>query len=113
MNSKEVTEHGASMYRQRGCRCETCRFGMSSARKKYRPISLAGLIRLDAAPLVNFLINAEQLQNVSSKTVARWQREGLSVYTADKWCLYFGVHPVEIYGHKFHEGCFDSEMANG
>ena len=86
---------------------------MSSTRKKYRPLSLAGLIRLDAAPLVDFLRQAEQLQSLPSKTVTRWQRDGLSVYTADKWCLYFGVHPVEVFGHKFYEGCFESEMTNG
>lgn len=113
MNGKEITEHGASMYRRRGCRCETCRVGMSLTRKKYRPISTAGSIRLDATPLINFLINAEQLHNVPSKTVARWKRTGLSVYTADKWCLSFGLHPVEVFGHNFYEGCFESEMVNG
>jgi hypothetical protein len=86
---------------------------MASVRKKYRPIKAAGRIRLDAAPLIDFLINAEQLHNVPSKTVARWKRTGLSVYTADKWCLSFGLHPVEIFGHNFYEGCFESEMVNG
>jgi hypothetical protein len=86
---------------------------MSSTRKKYRPVSTAGRIRLDAAPLVDFLTNAEQLHNVPNKTVARWKRTGLSVYTADKWCLSFGLHPVEVFGHKFYEGCFESEMVNG
>jgi hypothetical protein len=86
---------------------------MSSTRKKYRPLAMSSVVRLDAAPLIDFLGKAEQLQYLSSKTVTRWKRGGLSVYTADKWCLHFGVHPVEVFGHKFYEGCFESEMVNG
>lgn len=70
-------------------------------------------VRLDAKPLIEFLTKAEQLQYLDKHTVARWKRTGLSVYTADKWCLSFGLHPVEIFGHNFYEGCFESEMVNG
>ena len=113
MNAKEITEHGASMYRRRGCRCDVCCVGMSQTRKKYRPLVMSSDVRLDAAPLINFLERSEQLQYVDKKTTARWQRVGLSVYTADKWCMSFGVHPVEIFGHNFYKGCFESEMVNG
>ena len=113
MNAKEITEHGASMYRRRGCRCDICRVGMSLTRKKYRPLRMSSNVRLDAAPLIDFLGKAEQLQYLSSKTISRWESTGLSVYSADKWCLHFGVHPVEIFGHKFYEGCFDSEIIDG
>jgi hypothetical protein len=109
VNGKEITEHGASMYRRRGCRCDVCRVGMSQTRKKYRPLAMSSDVRLDAKPLIEFLTKAEQLQYLDKHTVARWWQNGLSVYTADKWCLRFGLHPAEIFGHKFYEGCFDSE----
>ena len=113
MNSKVITEHGASMYRRRGCRCEVCRVGMSTTRKKYRPLAMSSDLRLDAEPLIDFLTKAEQLQYLDSHTLARWQKDGLSVYTADKWCMHFGIHPAEIFGYKFYEGCFEGEMVNG
>ena len=113
MNAKVITEHGASMYRRRGCRCDVCCAGMSSTRKKYRPLAMSSDVRLDAKPLIEFLTKAEQLQYLDNHTLTRWGQDGLSVYTADKWCLRFGLHPAEIFGYKFYEGCFESEASNG
>lgn len=106
---KVYTEHGMGMYRQRGCRCEICNAAMAAHRKKYRKMSDNSKLMLDATPLMEWLERNEQLYFLDSNTVARWRERGIGVYTADALCTRMGVHPAEVFGFKFYEGCFDEQ----
>lgn len=112
---KEITEHGISMYRMRGCRCEVCRAAGAEERKRYRKYTDAVNVRLDATPFINRLTVDGRLDEVQAVQIRRWTTKGIDLYWADHWCIRLGYHPVEIFGHLFHQQCFDCEMeaANG
>lgn len=106
-------EHGTSGYKHK-CRCEICVAAQSAARTKSRyrdERSVSVKLRLDPAPLIRRLEVTEQLDMIDPKTIRRWQRLGMDVYFADKWCLKFGWHPAEVFGQAFYAGCFDQEFA--
>jgi hypothetical protein len=104
---KQYKEHGLGMYRYRKCRCEICKSAAAADRVKYR--KYANRLYLPAAPLIERLVWAGQLDQVPSDVVKSWRMKGVYVYSADYWCLKFGFHPAEIYGYHFYKGCFDGE----
>lgn len=109
---KEYTEHGLGMYRYRKCRCETCMSAAAADRLKYRKRVQRERLYLPAEPLIERLKWIEKLDQVPRDVVKSWRTKGVYVYSADHWCLKFGFHPAEIYGHLFYQGCFDQEMAS-
>lgn len=106
---KVYTEHGMGMYRYAGCRCEICNGVMAEHRKKYRKKSDNSKVMLDATPLINWLQRNEQLTLMDTSSVHNWRTRGIGVYTADALCTRMGVHPAEVFGFKFYEGCFDEQ----
>jgi len=104
---KEITEHGMSMYRYRQCRCDICCGVMREHRKKYRKRPDGYNEMIDATPLLNWLQENGQITQIDGSTARKWAERGLSVYSIDKVCIRLGVHPAEVYGHKFYQGCFD------
>ena len=108
---KEFTEHGMGMYRYRRCRCEICCAAMREERGRYGAKSDNSKLQLDATPLLEFLEKKEYTSLYESNTIKRWREKGINVYMADKVCLRFGVHPAEIFGSAFYEGCFGEESA--
>ena len=105
---KEYTEHGIGMYRYRRCRCEICNEAMAVVRAKYRKKSDNYRKMMDATPLLEWLAVNGQLHQVDDSTRRHWAMRGLTVYTIDKVCIRLGVHPAEVYGYRFYEGCFDN-----
>ena len=107
---KGTWKHGTSGYRYK-CRCEICVNAQKAARNKNRPLSDSAKVRLDATPLIERLAMADQLDQVDPAVIRRWERDGIDVYWADKWCLKFGWHPANVFGQAFYAGCFDEEFA--
>jgi hypothetical protein len=105
--------HNYNRYRKHGCRCDTCRASNAQRRNHYRPKSDSVKIRFDAAPLLQKIEEAGDQLNVGRKQLATWREEGIDLYAADRWCIRLGYHPTQIFGHAFHQGCFDNEMSNG
>ena len=106
---KEYTEHGMGMYRYRKCRCEICSRAMYEFRLKYRKRSDNSRVMLDATPFLEWLQRNGQLTMMDTSTVYNWRTRGIGIYSADSWCTRLGVHPAEVFGHKFYQGCFDEE----
>lgn len=107
---KEITEHGMSMYRYRQCRCDICCGVMREFRKKYRKNVGSYNKLMDATPLLEWLKRNNQIRQIDDSTARKWGQRGITVYTIDKVCIRLGVHPAEVYGHKFYEGCFDEPV---
>lgn len=101
---KNITEHGNSMYRYRGCRCDICRAGAEAERKKYRKSRAVPRIRLDATPLINRLSPDEIQRFVGHRTVNQWLQNGIELFAADRWCIKLGYHPSQIWGSDFYTG---------
>lgn len=106
MANPKVTTHGYSGYRDRKCRCDICREAARVVRARYRPKSDNSNLQLDATPLLEFLEVKGYTSEFESNTIKRWREKGVNVYMADKVCLRFGVHPAEIFGSAFYQGCF-------
>jgi hypothetical protein len=106
---KDMTEHGVSMYRYRKCRCQVCKDAMNEQRRLYRKLKRRFYISAD--PLIAKLEQIEKLADIDSATMKSWRMKGISVYSADYWCLKYGYHPAEIFGQAFYTGCFDEEFA--
>jgi hypothetical protein len=109
---KKDFKHGANGYSSHHCRCPICREGRRLERQKYRPLSDSVKIRLDPVPLINRLTRDERLEAVENSTISRWRKDGIGVYSADKWCIRLGYHPVEIWGQDFYLGATE-EVSNG
>lgn len=97
--------HGRSSYLKYKCRCDIC---CQSAKqyKRERRIKLGCdiKVRLDATPFINRLITDGQLSIIPRGALRGWQANGMSVYTADKWCIKLGYHPFSVFGQAFYEG---------
>ena len=102
---KTITEHGASMYRQRGCRCETCCEGRRIQRSKYetRKRHDEVQLRLDPTPLIDLLKSNDDLWKVASRAVQNWRTNGIDIYWADHWCIKLGYHPAQVFGQAFYQ----------
>jgi hypothetical protein len=109
---KEINEHGISMYRQRGCRCQTCRTAMTEQRKRFRKLSDNKPIRLDGEVFVDRLIRDERHFAINTNVISKWRRFGIDIYNADEWCVRLGYHPSEIWGQDFYQQCSDEEMVD-
>jgi hypothetical protein len=107
---KEIVEHGISMYRQRGCRCETCRTAMTEERKKFRKLTDNKPIRLNGEVFVDRLIRDERHFAINTNVISKWRRFGIDIYNADEWCVKLGYHPSEIWGQDFYQQCSEEEM---
>lgn len=104
--------HGASAYRNKGCRCDICKEAQRKAKLKYRPKSDAVKIRLDATPLIDRLTRDERLAAVENSRLNQWRKVGLDLYAADRWCIRLGYHPIEVWGQAFYLGATE-EVVNG
>lgn len=104
------TEHGLSMYRRAGCKCDVCRAANAVTRMKYKKPARPKLM-LPCEPLVNLLTRLERLDEVDHRALKRWEVEGVWVFIADVWCTRLGYHPAEVFGNAFYAGCFDEEFA--
>jgi len=82
---------------------------MNVQRKLYRKLKRRFYISAD--PLIAKLERIGKLSEVESGIVKSWRLKGISVYSADYWCLKYGYHPAEIFGQEFYTGCFDEEFA--
>lgn len=102
--TKKNLDHGYSMYRYRGCRCDICRAGAEAERKKYRKSRAVPRIKLDATPLINRLTQEQIQWMIGHHTVNRWKINGIELFTADRWCIKLGYHPMQIWGTAFYTG---------
>ena len=100
----KVRTHGPAGYRYGGCRCEICMEGMRAERRKYRKRSDACRLRFSAEPFIARLERDGRMAAIANSIVSRLKRDGMDVYAVDRWCIRFGYHPVEIYGHDFYKG---------
>lgn len=104
------TEHGKSMYRRMGCRCDICRAANTASKKKYTKLK-PPKVYLDGAAFVAIIERAGMTREFDYRQIERWLANGVSVYTADFWCTKLGYHPTEVFGSEFYRGCFDEEYA--
>ena len=107
---KNITEHGLSMYRQRGCRCDVCKEAIANERKRFRKYSDRKSIRLNGEIFVARLLADERHGAIDSTMISKWRRFGIDIYNADEWCVKLGYHPSEIWGQDFYQQCGDDEL---
>lgn len=107
---KELT-HGYSGYRDRACRCDICKEAARVVRAKYRKKSDNSKLILDGNILVDWLERTGYSEELDARQMDRWRTRGVHVYTADRICLSFGVHPAYLYGFAFYADCFNGEAA--
>jgi hypothetical protein len=94
--------HGLNAYRVYKCRCEICITANTESKRKYRPLSDAVKVRLDAQPLISRLTRDGRLAAVENSKISSWRKDGIGIYSADKWCIRLGYHPIEIWGQDFY-----------
>jgi hypothetical protein len=94
--------HGLHAYRVYKCRCEICTVASREARKRYRPLSDSVKVRLDGQPLIDRLTRDGRLSAVENSKISGWRKDGIGIYSADKWCIRLGYHPIEIWGQDFY-----------
>jgi hypothetical protein len=94
--------HGVNAYRVHKCRCETCTIAHRESRRRYRPLSDSVNVRLDPAPLIERLTRDGRLEAVENSVISRWRKDGIGIYSADKWCIRLGYHPIEVWGQDFY-----------
>lgn len=94
--------HGLHAYRVRKCRCDLCVNANEESRRRYRPLSDSVKIRLDSGPFIRRLTRDGRLDAVENSTIASWRKSGIGIYSADKWCIRLGYHPIEIWGQDFY-----------
>lgn len=94
--------HGLHAYRVYKCRCEICAAASNAARTRYRPLSDSVKVRLDAQPLLDRLTRDGRLNAVDNSKISSWRKGGIAIYSADKWCIRLGYHPIEIWGQDFY-----------
>lgn len=104
--------HGASAYRNRGCRCDVCKEANRVQKLKYRPKSDAIKVRLDATPLIDKITRDGRLEAVENSRISQWRKAGIDLYAADRWCIRLGYHPIEVWGQAFYLGATE-ETVNG
>lgn len=97
--------HGRSTYLKYKCRCDVC---VEDARA-YRAKRAVEAIRLKADPFIHRLTVDGRIDTVDRSSVARWKRNGMTIYWADRWAVSLGYHPYEIWGADFYQGCGDHE----
>lgn len=105
-------KHGRSSYLKYHCRCDICVTDAKAYRKRYRETNINAGLRVDATPLLDRLERDGRTFAVASKTKSRWRDEGIELYSADKWSVSLGYHPIEIWGQDFYRNCFSKEELN-
>lgn len=106
-------KHGLHAYKRRGCRCEVCLEAHRQSRIRERLKSRRTPIKhhlIDAAPLVELYRSMNIRSSSLSRTINKWEREGISIYDADTYCMKIGFHPIEVFGSAYFEGLFDEEQ---
>ena len=98
--SKVDVPHGVTGYRNYGCRCDICRLACTELKRRKRISNL-----IPVQPLIDKF--GEDMFRRFPKMMAQWQREGISIYAADKICCARGFHPVEIYGDDWFEPAWE------
>jgi hypothetical protein len=101
-------KHNRNTYLKYKCRCEECvrdnsLYKLKRRREKTYPL------RLDGKVFVERLYKDNRTNAVGRKSLDRWLKEGIELYSADRMCMKLGYHPVEIWGQAFYEGCFSYE----
>lgn len=112
LKAERAFTHGASAYRNRGCRCLECKEANRIKSAKYRPNSDSVKVRLDATPLIDKITKDGRLEAVENSRISQWRRLGIDLYAADRWCIRLGYHPIEVWGQAFYLGATE-EMAHG
>lgn len=105
-----AVNHNRTTYMKHGCRCDVCCAAneeFNEKRRQTRAKNRQVRTRLDGVVFVDRLTRDGRLEGLSANSVRRWMREGIELYNADEWCVRLGYHPVEIWGQRFYEGCFD------
>lgn len=63
---------------------------------------------IDAAPLISIISSLEtRLSTTNRRLVAKWSKNGISIYDADVYCIKLGYHPYEIFGEEYFSGLED------
>lgn len=101
-----LSVHGRTGYYKHGCRCEICTTTVNNLRAKNRANRAASrAVRLDPEPLIAFLTDRiEQRGSKKEQLFARWRRVGLSIWECDRFCIRYGIHPLELYPYDFYKG---------
>jgi hypothetical protein len=101
--AKTGNPHGISGYKRNKCRCEVCVAAYeayNTARRKNPEKSFT----IDPEPLISFITKLEDPVPASTQqTFARWRRNGVDVFVADRHCVRRGAHPSEVYGSEWFE----------
>jgi hypothetical protein len=95
-STAEVPPHGVWRYRSRGCRCDTCRDGAAELKRKRR---LENLISVQ--PLIDKY--GQSFVSQYSRSLEKWTKDGVPIYTADRICCARGNHPYEVFGDLWFE----------
>lgn len=102
-------KHGRSSYLKYHCRCDICVTNAKEYRLRYRREKINAGLRVDATPLLRRLDLDGRTGAVDASIKSRWRDEGIELYSADKWAVRLGYHPIEIWGQDFYRNCFDRE----
>lgn len=105
-------KHGRSSYLKYHCRCDICVTDAREYRKRYRIENINAGLRVDATPLLDRLDRDGRTGAIDSGIKSRWRAEGMDIYSADRYAIRLGYHPIEIWGQDFYRNCFSKEEQN-
>lgn len=91
-----ICKKSYSSYRN-GCRCADCKaIGSIHNRKRNRKRAA----RVPVEPLVEKL--PQDFRNRYKTSIVGWEKNGITVFVADKICCEYGVHPWVVYGDSWY-----------
>lgn len=96
----EEIQHGRSAYLKKICDCNIC----LSANTAYKTdwARKRRVKRLNGEPIVRLLSNTNEIKT-NSYTLEYLSKNGVDVYTADRYCIALGYHPAQLYGFQFYK----------
>ncbi len=89
------------------CKCELCAAAGAAWRAKRRKHHLP-MRYLPIEPLLPYV--DDHHHRAFSEVVRRCRKDGMNIYTADRWCITFGVHPWVVYGDAFFSDVWEGEQ---
>lgn len=99
MAEKQIS-HGRASYCKMICRCQICTDAHNEYSSKWKRDRTVG--KLNAKPLIEVSLKSPTF-NIRPDTLNNILENGVDVFTADRYCIEMGYHPMQLYGFKFYQ----------
>ena len=103
-------KHNRNSFLKHYCRCDISREDSRRYKREYNIRHGRTRRVLDGNVLVDRLIRDGRQNAVPSDKLHKWRTRGIEVFSADRWAIRLGYHPLEIWGQEFYVGVSEMDM---